>query len=76
MLKAIVRNFLCQYFFQTKKTKNHSIRKSAQIFKLYLIGKIRYLSLKEDANKSFLPIPSEVIEELDGMLGKVQVRFE
>jgi alpha-L-rhamnosidase len=41
-----------------------------------LIGKVGHLSLREVANKPFLPIPSEVLDELDGKLSKIKVSIE
>jgi alpha-L-rhamnosidase len=80
--KAYVESYSTEFalseLLSNEDAKTILLEKVPQISKLPedLIGKVGHLSLKEVANKPFLPIPSEVLDELDGMLGKVQVRFE
>jgi alpha-L-rhamnosidase len=80
--KAYVESYSTEFalseLLSNEEAKTILLEKVPQISKLPedLIGKVGHLSLKEVANKPFLPIPSEVLDELDGMLGKVQVRFE
>jgi alpha-L-rhamnosidase len=80
--KAYIESYTTEYalseLLSNEEAKSILVAKVPQISKLpeEMIGKVGHLALREVANKPFLPIPSEVLDELDGMLAKVQVRFE
>jgi alpha-L-rhamnosidase len=80
--KAYIESYSTEFalseLLHNKEAKSILVEKVPQISQLPedLIGKVGHLSLREVANKPFLPIPREVLDELDGILAKVRVRFE
>lgn len=80
--KAYIESYSTEFalseLLHNEEAKNILVEKASQISQLPedLIGKVGHLSLREVANKPFLPLPKEVLDELDELLDKVKVSYK